>query len=265
MRTSGAGAAVDPSLLRSDGYHTHFFAPLAIDSDTKARDISGALSDGNFQANLSAATAWATAGYLTQPNPSVSGQLSLVQFPAISWDWAAGDSLFLFWAGRGTPDGTEQPWLGDTAGSALRSGIKMTCATDGKIKVNAYQNSPPVSVYGPTSTNAVIEASVTHSFAVCFAADGGMCYWTDGLRNAGHASGFLKPSGAPCSTVNSAPLNLGGDGSATSSIQNGIAVQTKAFVVLKGRRNNTPAVADLDALVAALHANPQALVSSAAW
>ena len=70
--TVGSGAAV------SSEYHAHFFAPLAIDSDTTARDISGALSDGTFQADLSAATAWATAGFLTQPNPTVAGQQSMV-------------------------------------------------------------------------------------------------------------------------------------------------------------------------------------------
>lgn len=274
-QSDGAGgySALGGSVVSSE-YHTHFFAPLAIDSDTKARDISGALSDGVFQTDLSAATAWATAGYLTQPNPSVSGQLSLVQFPALSWDWAAGDSLFLFWAGRGTPEAAEAAFCGDSPSAAFNSGIKLTCTgTDtvaGKIKCNAYQNSPSVSVFGATSTNVVIEASVTHSFAVCIrphvaGTGGGMAYWTDGARNAGHSSGFLMPSGGPCSTVNAVPLKLGGDGQVVGGIQAGIALQTKTFVVLKGRRGNPPNIADMDALVAALHRNSQALVSADAW
>jgi hypothetical protein len=256
--TVGSGAAV------SSEYHAHFFAPLAIDSDTTARDISGALSDGAFQANLSAATAWATAGFLTQPNPSVASELSLIQFPAISWDWAAGDSLFLFWVGRMTPEGTDQPWGGDTSGYAAGSGIKVTCTTDGKMKVNAYA-SPSTSVFGPMSTNAVFEAGVTHSLAICFASTLGIAMWTDGARNAGHASGYLMPGGGPCSTVNAVPFKLGGDGSTAANIQNGVAMQTKAFVMLKGRRGRPPAIADMDALVAALHRNPQALVSAEAW
>ena len=250
------GAAV------SDGYVCHFYAPLACDSDTKARDISGALNDGSFQANLSAATAWATAGFLTQPNPTVAGQQSMVAFPAISWDWAAGDSLFLFWVGRMTPEGAEAPWAGDTSGSAANSGVKLTCTTDGKMKCNVYQNSPAVSVFGPTSTNAVFEAGVTHSLAVCIT-PAGMCFWTDGARNAGHAAGFLMPSGGPVSTVNAVTFKLGGDGS--GSPQLGVAMQTRAFVMLKGRRGRQPAVADIDALVLALHRNPQALVSADAW
>lgn len=260
--------------VASSEYHTHFFAPLATGADRKAWDISGALSDGVFQTDLSAATAWATAGFLTQPNPSVSGQLSLVQFPAISWDWAAGDSLFLFWAGRGTPEAAEAAFCGDAPGAAFNSGIKLTCTgtdtTAGKLKVFAYQSSPSVSVYGPQSTNVVIEASVTHSFAVCIrphvaGTGGGMAFWTDGERNAGHAAGFLMPAGGPCSTVNAVPLKLGGDGQVVGGIQTGIALQTKTFVILKGRRGNPPNIADMDALVLALHRNQQALVSSDAW
>lgn len=247
---------------RSDGYHTHFFAPLAIDSSRKALDISGAFGDGAFQANLSATTAWATAGFLTQPNPSVANELSLVTFPAIQWDWSAGDSLFIFWMGRMTPEAAA--WCGDTPSFVYNSGFKLGSTADGKLICNAYA-APSTAVYGPTSTNVVFEAAVTHSLAVCMS-PAGMCFWTDGLRNPGHAGGgFSMPAGGPCSTVNNVPFKLGGDGQVLSNIQVGVALQTKALVILKGRRGNPPAVADLDALVAALHANPSALVSSDAW
>lgn len=262
-QSDGAGgyASIGGSTVSSE-YHTHFFAPLATGADRKAWDISGALSDGVFQTDLSAATAWATAGFLTQPNPSVAGQQSMVAFPPISWDWSAGDSLFIFWVGRMTPEGAEAPWAGDTSGAAANSGVKLTCTTDGKLKCNVYQTSPAVSVFGPTSTNAVFEAAVTHSLAVCIS-PAGMAFWTDGARNAGHASGFLMPSGGPVSTVNAVTFKLGGDGS--GSPQLGVAIQTKAFVMLKGRRGRPPAIADMDALVLALHRNQQALVSSDAW
>lgn len=264
-QSDGAGSysALGGSTVSSE-YHTHFFAPLATGTDRKAWDISGALSDGVFQTDLSAATAWATAGFLTQPNPSVANALTLVAFPAISWDWSAGDSLFVFWAGRMTPEAAETPWLGDTTGFAFGNGIRLMCSTDGKLKANAYQNSGSVSVWGPTSTAVVFESAVTHSLAVCFS-PAGIAFWSDGARNAGHAAGFLMPSGGPCSTVNANTLKLGGDGGTTSTIQNGPAMQTRALAVLKGRRANPPAIADLDALVAAMHRNSQALVSSEAW
>lgn len=270
-QSDGAGSysALGGSTVSSE-YHTHFFAPLATGADRKAWDISGALSDGVFQTDLSAATAWATAGFLTQPNPSVSGQLSLVQFPALSWDWAAGDSLFIFWCGRMTPDAAEESWCGDTSGSTPRSGIKLNATADGKLKVMAYQNTPALTASGPISNNVVFETGVTHSLAVCIrphvaGAGGGMAYWTDGARNLGHASGFLMPANGPLSTVNAEPFKLGGNGATVGGIQLGTALQTRAFVVLKGRRGRPPAIADLDALVRAMHANPQALVNSDAW
>lgn len=249
---------------RSAEYHLHFYAPLVLDGDTKARDISGALSHGNLQANLSASAAWATAGFLTQPNPSVANNLSLVAFPPLSWDWVSGDSLFIFWAGRATPEGANAPLMGDTSGFAAGNGVKIICTTAGKLNMNVYQASGSVSVFGATSTETAFEASVTHSFAICITPSG-IAYWVDGARAAGHAAGFLMPANGPCDTVNAVPFKLGGDGSTTASVQNGVAAQTRALVILKGRRGKAPAVADIDALVAQLHANPLARVSSGGW
>lgn len=271
-QSDGAGGYVAlGGSVPSSEYHTHFYAPLAIDSDRNARDISGALSDGAFQTNLSAATAWATANFLTQPNPTVASELSLIQFPAISWDWASGDSIFVFWVGRGTPEAGDVGVMGESYGFSYGNGLRLLCTSTGKLKASVYQTSGSVSVFGPTSTETVFEASVTHSFAVCVrphgsgGSGGGMAFWIDGARGSGHASGFVMPSGGPCTTTTANTWKLGGDGQTVGSIQNGLAMQTKALVVLKGRRGRPPAIADMDALVAALHRNPQALVSAEAW
>lgn len=257
---SGDGSPIYPS----DEYHAHFFAPLAIDSDTRARDISGSLGDGAFQVNLAASAAWATAGFLTQANPTSAGQLTMVEFPALSWDWAAGDSLFVFWVGRMTPEGSDTVFLGDTTGATFGNGIRLLSSSTGKLKANAYQQTGSLSRFSGTGTGTVFETGVTHSMAVCFS-PAGIAFWSDGARDATYSSGFIVPSGGLVSTVNTATLKLGGDGGTASSIQNGPAMQTRALVILKGRRSAPPTVADLDALVAALHANPGALVSSAAW
>lgn len=268
---SGGGGGTLGGSVPSSEYHTHFYAPLAIDSDRNARDISGALSDGAFQTNLSAATAWATANFLTQPNPTVASELSLVEFPAVSWDWASGDSIFVFWVGRGTPEAGDVGVMGETYHFSYGNGLRLSCTSTGKLKAFVYQTSGSVSVYGPVSTETVFEASVTHSFAVCVrphgsgGSGGGMAFWIDGARGSGHASGFLMPSGGPCTTTTANTWKLGGDGQTVGSVQNGIALQTKALAILKGRRGRPPAIADMDALVAALHRNPQALVSADAW
>jgi hypothetical protein len=258
---SGDGSPVYPS----SEYHCHCYAPLATDSDRTFRDISGALADGAFQTNLAAAAAWATAGFLTQANPASAGQLTMVEFPALSWDWAAGDSLFVHWAGRLTPEGSDMVFLGDTTGASFGNGIRLLSSSTGKLKANAYQQTGSLSRFSGTGTSTVFEASVTHSMAVCFS-PAGIAFWSDGARDATYASGFIMPSsGGLVSTVNTATLKLGGDGGTASSIQNGPAMQTRALAILKGRRDAPPAIADLDALAAALHRNPAGLVSAAAW
>ena len=67
--------------------------------------------------------------------------------------------------------------------------------------------------------------------------------------------------------MSSTTLKLGGDGSTSASVQNGVACKTQALVIFtQGRRGlGTPVVADLDLLVANLHRNPQRLVLATEW
>lgn len=89
----------------------------------------------------------------------------------------------------------------------------------------------------------------------------------DGARDAAYASGFLTfGSGGIIDTASSTTLKLGGDGSTSGSVQLGVACRTQSLVILEGRNGlGTPAVADLDLLVANLHRNPQKLVLASAW
>ena len=227
-------ATVDPlSVVRSSGYHFHGWAPNQ-QADLKFWDYSGALNDGNFQTNLDAATAYATANFITQPNPTIASNQSLIALPALSWDWSAGDSLFIFWRGRATPEGADAPLLGDTSGTAA-NGFRVIVSSSGKLKVNLYQQSGALSRFSGTGTSTVFETSVTHStaFIVC---PSGLAFWSDGVRGTTYASGYIMPSGGAVSTVNATTLKLGGDGGTTASVQNGVACQTQSLVILKGRR-----------------------------
>lgn len=263
----GGQALKTDAMRQSSGYHFHGVAKKQCNSDLKFLDLSGALNDGVFQTHLDAATAWATAGFLSQPNPSVSGNLSLITIPPLQFDYLSGDNLFFFWRGRATPEASDQPLLGDTSGTSVGNGIKVVVTASGKLKVNAYQQTGAVSRFGGTGTSTVFEASKTHSFA--FAVDGAagkLCYWSDGVRDATYASGFLAWNGAKIDTLNAATLKLGGDGSASGGVQLGVACQHDALVILKGRRTvGIPSVAALDALVSQLHRNPAALVTAEAW
>ena len=138
----------------------------------------------------------------------------------------------------------------------------------GKLKVNAYQASGTLSRFGGTSTATCFEAAIAHSFAVAIdGVTGKHCYWVDGARDAAYSSGFLTfGSGGIIDAVSSTTLKLGGDGSTSASVQNGVACKTQALVILQGRRGlGTPVVADLDLLVANLHRNPQRLVLATEW
>ncbi len=254
-------------LRQSDGYHFHGWAPNQGNNDLKFFDYSGALNDAAFQTNLDAATAWANAGYLTQPNPTVVSSVSLVTIPALSFDYLNGDCLFMFWRGRATPEGADAPIFGDTSGTAA-NGLRVMVTTAGKLKVNVYQATGALSRFGGTGGSTVFEASKDHSFAFCIdGTNGKLAYWSDGVRDATYASGFLDFSGGgKIDTLNATSLKMGGDGGTSGSIQQGVACQHQSFVILKGRRTaGVPAIADLDALVAALHRNPQKLVTAEAW
>ena len=251
----------------SSGYHFHGFAPNQINSDLKFYDYSGALNDGAFQAGLTASAAWANAGFLTQKNPDTISELTLVALPALSFDYLAGDSLFVFWRGMATPEGSDMPLMGDTFGTSA-NGIRMMVTSAGKLKVNAYQASGTQSRFGGTSTGTCFEASTAHS--VGFTIDGVTgkhCYWIDGARDAGYSGGPLTfGSGGIVDTLTATTLKLGGDGGTSGSIQQGVACKTQGLVIVKGRRGlGAPANADMDLLVANLHRNPRALVLSTAW
>lgn len=255
------------SLRQSDGYHFHGFAPNQINSDLKFYDYSGALNDGAFQAQLTAANAWANAGFLTQADPTGVGNLWMVAFPALTFSYLAGDSLFMFWRGMATPEGGDSPLIGNTGGTAA-NGIRVMVTAAGKLKLNAYQASGTLSRFGGTSTGTCFEAATSHSFALAINGVAGThCYWVDGARDAGYSGGFLTfGSGGIIDTASSTTLKLGGDGSTSGSVQLGVACRTQSLVILEGRNGlGTPAVADLDLLVANLHRNPQKLVLASAW
>lgn len=255
------------AMRQSDGYFFHGWAPNQLNSDLKFLDYSGALNDAAFQTNLSASAAWATAGFLTQADPVTASNLQLVALPALAWDYLRGDSLLVFWRGMATPEGSDQPLIGNTGGTSA-NGIRIMITSAGKLKVNGYQASGTLSRFGGTSTATVFEASTAHSFAVAIdGVTGKHCYWVDGARDAAFSSGFLNfGSGGIIDMVSATTLKLGGDGSTSTSVQNGVACKTQALVILQGRNGlGTPVVADLDLLVANLHRNPQRLVLASQW
>lgn len=257
----------------SSGYFLRFIPPSGMASgDTKAWDRSPNRNDGTFQTNLTAAAAWATSGALTQKNPDTVSEQTLVQFPAIGFDYANGECLLIFWRGRATPEGSDQPIIANTINAATANGIRVTITPAGKFKIAAYQTAGGVSSSTGASTATVAETSLTHSFAVCLCGSSGVLqnarmykFWADGVADASTPTFLNFNSGNSIDCYQAArSLLLGGDGNTSGSIQFGLAMQTQELQILRGRIG-LGAPGGVDGLVGDLHRNPGRVVAASEW
>lgn len=249
----------------SDGYHYAGWSRDQIATTTKLFDQSGNGNDAALQAGVSAATAWATAGLFTMPNPT--GTTDLAEIPTLDFDYAGGETLLLFWRGFATPEGSDMPLLGDTGdGSATtRQGLNLICTSAGKMKFWLRDSAGALSASG-TSTATCFEAAVEHTLAVCL--DGltrKYAFYVDGVRESAFVPNFLTfASGATPDTISGRTLKLGGSGRVSGGVQDGIASQTRALHVLR-RAIGLGAPTGIDDIVANLHRDPTRLVSAEAW
>lgn len=249
----------------SDGYHYAGWSRDQIATTAKLFDQSGNGNDAALQAGVSAATAWATAGLFTMPNPT--GTTDLAEIPTLDFDYAGGETLLLFWRGFATPEGSDMPLLGDTGdGSATtRQGLNLICTSAGKMKFWLRDSAGALSASG-TSIATCFEAAVEHTLAVCL--DGltrKYAFYVDGVRESAFVPNFLTfASGATPDTISGRTLKLGGSGRVSGGVQDGIASQTRALHVLR-RAIGLGAPTGIDDIVANLHRDPTRLVSAEAW
>ena len=113
--------------IQNFGYQFHGFAPNQLNSDLKFYDYGGALNDTSFSDASDGNKSRATAGFLTQADPSSAGNL-LVALPALSWDYERGLAVHIFLAQHGNAGGSDQPLIGNT-GSTSANGM-----TDGEAR-----------------------------------------------------------------------------------------------------------------------------------
>lgn len=264
------------SFRASDGYFLRFIAPRTpASADKKAWDNSGNRNDGAFQTNLTAAAAWANVGALTQKNPDTSGELTMVSFPAFDFNQAGGETMLIFWKGRATPEGTDQPMMSNTVNAATANGIRVVCNATGAVGFIAYQASGGLSATAPTASQVCFETSVTHSFAICLTGAasgltnaGNIRIFVDGLPDysTGYTNGFQQLNGGTLLTTSqpTRPWLLGGNGNTSGGIQQGVAMQTEALHMLRGRVG-LGAPLNLSQLVADLHRDPSRVVLASEW
>lgn len=248
--------------FRTLGYHFHGWAPGQGNRDAKFYDRSGQLNDGEFGANLTAATAWGTAGFVATTNPASTA--TAIRIPSLGFDYLGGESLLLFWKGQLTPEGSDATLIGDTTSST--NGIRIFCTSTGKIKVNLYQASGALSRFGGITAGTVGATGETHSFAL--AIDGTTAkhkFWVDGAADANFTSGdgFLTlGSGGTIDTTNTLTINVGTG--ASGSTTDGMATLTQALIILRGRIG-LGCPSDIDTLVANMQRDPTRIITAAEW
>ncbi len=263
----GAGnvLASDPRLTTSTGYH---FAGLGIEhpkTATKFYDRSGMGNDATFQASLTAADAWANAGYCTIPDPT--GLTALAEIPPISFDYLAGETLFFFWRGLATPEGADFPIIGDCGdpGSFYRPGWTVVCKASGVASLQLRVQAGTL-YSGSNSQAAVFSATVENTLAVCL--DGTTkthCYWVNGVREAQFASGFTSfSSGTSIDTKYTNTIKVGGNGIVSSGNQWGVLQKIKQMHILR-RAAGLGVPSGIDAMVLNLHRDVQRRVTAAEW
>ena len=251
-------AAIQSQPFVSDGYYLHYNAAKQTASDTKVHDISGAKNDGIFGANLPAASAWANAGYISTLNPGAGATDSVIRIPPLIWDFTGGESLLIFWKGIVTPEAADESLMGNTAGATpagMRVRVKTTGAVDFVISSGGTQ------YYASGSSAVCFEAGKVHSFAIAIdAKKAAYSVYVDGKIDKRNWV-FNGNVAVDCRSV--VPWTIGAS-SASPGGTAGIATQTSALVMLRGRVGlGLPA--DVDDLVSDLHRTPDMLVNKGAW
>lgn len=260
-----ANAGNGAELVNSTGYHFAGIATDHINTVNRWYDFSGMGNDAVSQASITAAATWANPGYCTIPDPV--GTTALMELPALNFDYAGGESLFIFWRGFATPEAADYPMMGDSGQGTgtYGKGISLFCKATGKMQLRLYNAAGTAFGGGDTSTT-VFSPTVENTFAVCL--DGvtrTYCYWANGMREPAFASNFLSFSGGPSiDTVSGRTFKLGGSDIVPAGNQWGVLQKIKQHHILR-RAAGRGVPAGIDSLVLNLHRNVQRLVTAAEW
>ena len=245
-------------LARSQKYWFHGFAPNQGNTDAAFYDQSGMLNDGAFGTTLSKAEAWANAGFVSTVELAGGENETVIRFPALVFDYAAGESLVFCWKGQITPEGATVGFFGTSAFSSTQ-GFGFRVTTSGKLD---FFLSPGAAgaVFGNSTTAAPFVSGETHSIEV----------FIDGVTRQyavfvdGAADLPLQSLGAGatinCKTAVAASLGTAYPGAGVT----GIATKTQAMAVLKGAAG-VPLPTDLISIAKAFHRSPASLITPSAW
>ncbi len=239
----------------NSSYYFHGYAGAQIVGDPKFYDISGAGNDGSFGAHLSNANAWANAGYVSTVNPTGGSTDSVIRMPALNFDYNAGEKIIMWWLGKCTPEGSSVSLLGDGF-NATYPGMRIRCNTAGTLQIIAVDTSG--SGFSSTPSEVPFDGNL-HSFAVVL--DGQakkFGIWVDETYAASLGGAYTTFDGGNArDTRTSNTFNIGTSVPAVAGSTEGVACQTRAFVLLKLPAAKTiPSIATLTPVFQALRRNP---------
>lgn len=258
IRSSGQPRGYNEALVHPY-YHFHGFAGNQIAGDGKLFDLAAG-NHGLRGANLTDASMFTSAGYVSTTDPTGGTLDTAIHIPSLNYDYIGGEKLIVWWLGAVTPEGAHVPILGDGYGTtAGQRGWRVRAMTDGKFDVNLIG---ATSGFGGSSASAVFDGTL-HSFAFCL--DGvtrnyGM--WSDEVYQAAFGT-VLSPFGASAAfdTLSSTTVNIGTSRPAVAATTEGAATKTRAIVILRLPASySMPTVAVMTGLFSQLRANPGKLI-----
>jgi hypothetical protein len=244
----------------SSGYFCHAYAPNQITTDDKFFDLL-AISDGARGAHLSVAQLWANAGYASTLDPSAGVADSGIAFPALAWDWFAGESLIIFWRGKITPEGANTSMMGQ-AYTATQKGWQIRALATGQADLVFRAGDGATSVFATSTPNVVgrvpFVSGEEHSFMLAMDGANRLARW--------YVDGELSTQApvAAFDCYNATHATKLGSAAQTPTTADGLATQTKALVVLKGRVGQS-LPGNIDTLARRLHRSPYRLITSDLW
>lgn len=245
-------------------YHFHGFAGNQIAGDSKFFDLSGG-NHGVRGANLSDAQMFASPGYVSTLDPIAGATDSTIHIPAINFDYDRGEKLIIWWFGSASPEAADVPFLGDGYGTAEgQHGFRVRIKTNGKFDMALWGATQG---FSGTSSGTPFDGT-SHSMALCI--DGQSQKWgawTDEVYEPSFGSELwpFNP-GKSFDTKSSNTLNIGSSYPASANNAAGIAVKTRALVILRlPSAAAMPPPATLTAVFEQLRANAGKLIVASAF
>jgi hypothetical protein len=236
-------------------YHFHGYAGDIISGDGKFFDLSPLGNHAVRGANLSEANMLANAGYVSTVDPAGGATDSVLRMPNLNFYHAGGEKLILYWLGKATPEGTDQPLIGD-GGSATYPGFRVICKTTGVIQLGMY-DSGGGSDFSGTSSGVPFDGTL-HSIGVVI--DGAAkkyAFWVDEALDASMSGAYGNFALSGRDTRNSNTFNIGQGSPAAAASTFGMVVQTRSLHALRLSATDTiPSIATLTNVFKQLRVNP---------